>query len=104
MNALLSILVAGLGTYFSRSVFIIALANRRIPRNLSLAMEYVGPSVLAALVASLLSTPSASGGPGAPELLALAVAILLAWKTRRHLLTLAGAMATFWIAGWLLGM
>ncbi len=103
MTALLSVLIAGLGTYFSRALFIIALANRRIPKTLTLAMEYVGPSVLAALVVTLLLSPGEGGGPGGAELLALAVAALMAWKTRNHLVTLGIAMLVFWVARALLG-
>lgn len=103
MNALWAILVAGLGTYFSRAVFILALANRRIPAPVRRAMEYVGPSVMAALVVTMLVTPEGELAAGLPEGAALAVAALLAWKTRNHLLTLTIAMAVFWGVGALAG-
>lgn len=103
MTALLSILIAGIGTYFSRALFILALANRRIPQGLTLAMEYVGPSVLAALVVTLLASPGDATGPGGAEVLALGATAFLAWKTRNHLLTLGVAMAVFWVANALIG-
>ncbi|TGD72300.1 AzlD domain-containing protein [Mangrovimicrobium sediminis] len=102
MSGLIAIVIAGLGTYTSRALFILALANRRIPHGVSVAMEYVGPSVLAALVVALLTAPGQGGLPGAAELVALLVATLLAWKTRNHLLTLALAMLVFWALGALL--
>ncbi|WP_116364661.1 AzlD domain-containing protein [Parahaliea mediterranea] len=103
MTALLAIVLSGLGTYFSRAVFIIALANRRIPSRLRLAMEYVGPSVMAALVMTMLISPQGEVMLGLPEGLALVTAALVAWRTRNHLLTIVLAMAVFWGLRALLG-
>jgi branched-subunit amino acid transport protein len=96
VTVLASIVLAGLGTYCSRALFIVALAKRRIPPNISLAMDYVGPSVLAALVVTLLATPEGEVAIGAAEASALTVAALLAWRTRNHLLTVSVAMLVFW--------
>lgn len=96
MTALFAILLSGIGTYFSRALFILVLAKQRIPASMKLAMEYVGPSVLAALVVTLLLTPDGGIALGVPESLGLLSAALLAWKTRNHLLTLGVAMAIFW--------
>lgn len=96
MTAALAILVAGLGTYLSRAVFILALAKRRIPSSVKVAMEYVGPSVMAALVISLLVSPTGAVAIGVAEALALLVGALAAWKTRNHLLSLGLAMLVFW--------
>jgi branched-subunit amino acid transport protein len=96
VNGLLAILAAGLGTYFSRAVFIIALANRRIPPFVRLAMEYVGPSVMAALVVTMLMGPEGELAAGPAEALALVAAAVLAWTSRNHLLTLAAAMVVLW--------
>ncbi|TXS95336.1 AzlD domain-containing protein [Parahaliea maris] len=96
MSALIAIVITGLGTYFSRAVFIIALANRHIPPQLRLAMEYVGPSVMAALVVTMLVTPEGEVALGAPEGLALLTAALVVWRTRNHLLTIVLAMTVFW--------
>ncbi|HEY7821809.1 MAG TPA: AzlD domain-containing protein, partial [Acidimicrobiia bacterium] len=46
MITFLSTVVAGVGTYLSRSIFILALAKRRIPDNIRLALEFVAPAVL----------------------------------------------------------
>lgn len=97
MSALLAFVLSGLGTYFSRAIFILALARRRIPYSLRLAMEYVGPAVMAALVVTMLVDAEGEFAVGAAEALALATAALLAWKTRNHLLMLAGAMLVFWL-------
>lgn len=97
MSGWLAILLTGLGTYGSRSLFIIALANRHIPAQVRLAMEYVGPSVMAALVATMLVSPEGDVVIGATELAALGTAAALARFTRNHLVTLVGAMAVFWL-------
>jgi branched-subunit amino acid transport protein len=56
-------------------------------------MEYIGPAVMAALVVTMLVTPQGDLMLGAPEVGALAVAGLVAWRSRNHLLT----MTTFWV-------
>jgi branched-subunit amino acid transport protein len=93
----LAVLLTGLGTYGCRAVFIIALANRHIPAHVRLAMEYVGPAVMAALVATMLVSPSGELVIGVAEVAALGMAALLARTTRNHLLTLLGAMVVFWM-------
>jgi len=96
MTFFIVILLVGLGTYFSRAVFILVLADRHISPGVKLAMEYVGPSVLAALVVTMLVTPEGELVLGYAELVALLVAGVLAWKSRSHLLTLAVSMVVFW--------
>jgi len=96
VTGFLAILISGIGTYASRALFILALANRRLPPRVTLAMEYVGPSVMAALVVTLLLSGEEGAPMSLPEAVALAVAALLAWKTRNHLLTLGVAMSVYW--------
>jgi len=96
MTGLLAIIAVGLGTYFSRAVFILALANRQIPPNVRVAMEYVGPAVMAALVVTMLIGPGGEVAIGVPEASAMLVAGLTAWRSRNHLLTIVLAMAVFW--------
>lgn len=97
MSGWLAILLTGLGTYGSRAVFIIALANRHIPAQVRLAMEYVGPAVMAALVATMLISPEGEVVIGIAEVAALGAAAALARTARNHLVTLAGAMVVFWV-------
>ena len=47
---LLVIVLAGIGSYLFRSVFILALADRTPPPVVSKALRNVGPAVLSALV------------------------------------------------------
>ncbi len=97
MSGLFAILTTGLGTYFSRSVFILALANRRIPPAARAALEYVGPSVLGALVVTMLITPEGTVALGPPEAAALLIAGLVALRTRNHIYTLVTGMSVFWL-------
>lgn len=97
MEALIAMVVVGLGTYASRSVFILALAKRRIPDPVLTALQFVAPAVLSALVIALLITDDGSVGIGLPELSAFAVGGGVAYKTRNHIFTLIAGMTVFWI-------
>ena len=102
MTTLLAILLTGAGTYFSRSVFILALANRRIPPTVRRSLEHVGPAVLGALVITMLTTPSGEVALGYAELAALLAAAIVALGTRNHIYTLLVGMGVFWTVGALL--
>ncbi len=104
MTTLLAIVVTGCGTYLSRALFILMLAKRRIPPNLILAMEFVGPAVFGALIATMLVSGDGKVTAGIPEVAGLVAAGLAAWRTRNHIYTLAAGMAVFWLAGWLQGV
>lgn len=97
MITFLSTVVAGVGTYLSRSIFILALARRRIPDNIRLALEFVAPAVLGALVITLLIDDSGSVAIGIPEVSALAVGGATTYKTRNHILTLVLGMTVYWV-------
>ncbi|MEM1404421.1 MAG: AzlD domain-containing protein [Pseudomonadota bacterium] len=99
MSTFLAIVLAGIGTYTSRALFIVALANQRFPPLALKALEYVAPAVMGALIVSMLSTPAGAVLIGAPELSGLSAAALVVWKTRNHIYTLVAAMAVFWIVG-----
>lgn len=97
MEALIAIVVVGLGTYLSRSVFVLALANRRIPDHVLVALQFVAPAVLAALVVALLINEDGSVAIGVPELAAFTVGAGVAHRTRNHIYTLIAGMGIFWI-------
>lgn len=103
MTVLLAVVIVGLGTYLSRSVFILALANRRIPEGVTVALQFVAPAVLAALVVAFLTDSSGSVAIGIPELSAFAVGGLVAHRTRNHILTLISGMTVFWVVRALVG-
>lgn len=96
---LLAIVLTGVGTYFTRAVFIVALADRPLPRRVEQALEYVGPATLAALVVTLMLDGSGNLTAGVPEVAALAVGVLVAWRVRNLLAVVAAGMAVFWVLG-----
>ena len=97
MTELIAIAVVGLGTYMSRAIFIVALANRTIPDPVLVALQFVAPAVLSALVVALLINEDGSVGIWVPELTAFAVGALVANRTRNHIYTLVAGMGVFWI-------
>ena len=97
MTAFLATVVVGIGTYLSRSVFILALARRRIPDSVLVVLQFVAPAVLGSLVVALLIDETGSVAIGIPEVAALAVGGLVTYKTRNHILTLVVGMTVFWV-------
>ncbi len=96
MSDLAAVLLVGIGTYASRSVFIVSLANRAIPPSVLQALKYVAPAVLSALIVALLIDADGSVALGPPEAVALAAGGAVAYKTRNHILTLMVGMTVFW--------
>lgn len=96
MSQFIAIALAGIGTYLSRAIFIIALADRRFPPLALRALEYVAPAVMGALVVSMLTTSEGEVVIAAPELAGLSCASMVAWKTRNHIYTLLTGMAVYW--------
>ncbi|MEL7046168.1 MAG: AzlD domain-containing protein [Pseudomonadota bacterium] len=102
MSAIMAILVTGLGTYLSRAIFIVALAQRRFPPLALRALEYVAPAVMGALIITMLTSPRGEVLIGAPELFGLVVAAVVARTTRNHVLTLFAAMGAFWLLAYVM--
>ncbi len=97
MIDLLAIVIVGMGTYFSRALFIVVLANRRIPDPVLVSLQFVAPAVLAALVVALLIDEDGAVAIGIPELAAFAVGGGVAYKTRSHIWTLVAGMTVYWV-------
>ena len=94
---LVAIVIVGMGTYFSRALFIVVLANRRIPDPVLVSLQFVAPAVLAALVVALLIDEDEAVAIGIPELAAFAVGGGIAYKTRSHIWTLVAGMTVYWV-------
>jgi branched-subunit amino acid transport protein len=99
MTEMLAILAVGIGTYFTRSVFIVALANRRIPVAVLSALDFVAPSVMAALVVSLLIGSDGRLEVGAAQIAAFVVGGATVFRSRNLLLAAVLGMAAFWGVG-----
>jgi branched-subunit amino acid transport protein len=97
MTAFIATVVVGIGTYVSRSIFILALAKRKIPSAVLVALQFVAPAVLGSLIIALLIDESGSVAIAIPEIAALAVGGAVTYKTRNHILTLVIGMTVFWV-------
>jgi branched-subunit amino acid transport protein len=97
MMTFVATLVVGLGTYLSRSVFILALAKKKIPDSVLVTLQFVAPAVLGALIVALLIDESGSVAIGIPEMTALAAGGLVTYRTRNHILTLVVGMTVYWV-------
>ena len=97
MTGLLAAFIVGVGTYLSRSIFILSLARRQIPEPVLVALHFVAPAVLASLVVAVLIRDDGSVAIGVPELAALVTAGVVANRSRSHILTLVVGMGVYWI-------
>ena len=79
-----AIILTGIGSYAMRAFFIFALARYAFPPLLLRALEYVAPTVMAALVISMLTTPEGELAAGPPEILGLVCAALAAKTEEEH--------------------
>lgn len=96
-TALIAVIGVGLATYAMRAGLILALADTELPTWLLRALRYVAPSVLAALVVTLVADPDAANrGVSLAEVVGLLVTAGVVIKTRNLAVTLAVGMAAFW--------
>lgn len=93
--ALAAVVVVGIGSYVFRSVLILATSHREPSPLLRIALDNVGPAVLAALVASSIYTPG-EVTPGLPEIGGLVAALVIGMKTKNLLWTSVAGMSVFW--------
>ncbi len=103
MPDLIAIVLVGLGTYASRAVFIVALANKRIPDAALVSLQFVAPAVLSALIVALLIDSEGNVAIGIPEVCAFLAGGFVAYKTANHIYTLIVGMGVFWIVRALVG-
>ena len=97
MVDLAAIAVVGLGTYISRALFIVALAKKRIPEAVLVALQFVAPAVMAALIVALLTDSAGNVAIGIPEVAAFVVGGAVAYRTKNHVWTLFAGMAVYWL-------
>ena len=97
----LLILGGGLITFGIRLSFIALFGRVDMPPALTRALRFVPPAVLSALVAPALFAPGDALflSLSNDRLLAGLLAVLVAWRTKNVLLTLAVGLAALWLLG-----
>jgi branched-subunit amino acid transport protein len=98
MDLWITIILMGLVTYALRLSLIALLGRFEVPPLISRALRFVPPAVLSAIALPELLQP---GGKlnlslGNARLLAGLLAMLIAWRTRNVLLTVAAGMLALW--------
>lgn len=98
MIALVVFVLAGIGTYAARAVFILAVGQRQLSDPVERALRFVGPAVLAALATSLLTSPDGLEAylTNMPEVIGTVAGVGLAWGTRRFLVSFVGAVVVMY--------
>ena len=97
MNLWIVIIIIGLLTFAIRLSFILLFGVVEVPPLLSRALRFVPAAVLSAIILPdlLLRDGNLAIGLGNDRLLAGAVAIGVAWRSKNVLLTIAAGMAVF---------
>jgi len=99
MNLWLVLFLGGLLTFGTRLSFIFLLQKVAVPVWLRRALYYVPTAVLTAIVFPevFLHTGTFNTSLLNPRLIAGILAVIVAWRTRNALLTVAAGMAALWI-------
>ena len=63
---------------------------------------HAAPTVMAALVVSLLTTPNGELIAGVPEIVGLVGTAVVAKVSGNHILALLTGMTTYWLIGWIM--
>ena len=105
MNIWLVMIIAGLATFATRLSFILLLDRIRVPDWFRRGLRFVPVAVLSAIILPALTSPQGSLSISwrNPQLLAGAVAILVAWRTKNVLLTIAAGIAALLLFQFVLG-
>lgn len=95
----ITIIIVGLLTFGIRLSFIVFMSKAQIPPLLQQALRFVPVAVLSALIAPDLFMPKGDFdlSPWNARLIAGSIAILVAWRTKNALLTIAVGMASLLI-------
>jgi branched-subunit amino acid transport protein len=106
MNIWLVMLVGGLLTFATRLSFILLLHRIRVPEWFRRGLRFVPVAVLSAIILPELTRPDGTLFLSwrNPQLLAGAVAILVAWRTKNVILTIIAGMAALLVFQFVLGM
>ena len=97
MTAFWVFVLAGIGTYAARAVFIVGVGDRELPPVVERGLLYVGPAVLAALTASLLTSPDGVAAflESTPEVAGTIAGVAAALRFRRFDVSFVAAVTVF---------
>jgi branched-subunit amino acid transport protein len=106
MNIWLVMIFGGLLTFATRLSFILLLERIKVPEWFRRGLRYVPVAVLSAIILPELTSPKGSLFLSwrNPQLLAGAVAILVAWKTKNVILTIVVGMGALLVFQFVLGL
>jgi branched-subunit amino acid transport protein len=104
LDSLFLFAAMGLVTYLPRCLPLLYLAHRKMPQGLIDWLGFIPVAILAALLAPILFTDTATRSLdlGRPELLVAAPTLLFALKTKSLGGTVLVGMLLYWLAGALL--
>ena len=104
MKTWIAILGVAAATFLLRASFIVFADPHRFPAAFRRALQFVPPSVLAAIVAPglLMANGVLDLAPGNPRWIAGIAAIVLTAWTRSAALAIAGGMGMLWLLQWAL--
>ena len=96
--ALITLSIA-LGSLGLRALFIVMVGRIQMPAKLQAALAFVPASIFSGLVVATVHPERIAipGDPALPRILALAVASLVAVRTRSILWTIIGGMCAMWL-------
>lgn len=92
------ILAVAVGTYAMRASLLVALARVTIPPRIERGLRYIGPAVMAAIVAPAVLAPDGALVVLDWRPVAALVAGVVAWRWRKVPLTLAAGLGTYYAA------
>jgi len=106
MNIWLVMILGGLVTFATRLSFILLLDRIKVPDWFRRGLRFVPVAVLSAIILPELTNPNGTLllSWRNPQLLAGAVAILVAWRTKNVILTIVVGMAALLILRLVMGM
>jgi branched-subunit amino acid transport protein len=102
MNIWLVMLLGGALTFGMRISFVFLFGRIEIPATVKRALRFVPPAVLSAIImpALILRNQSPDFSLGNYRLIAGAVALLVAWRTKSVLVTILSGMAALLLLMW----
>jgi branched-subunit amino acid transport protein len=99
------LLIAGMAlvTFSTRYPILALLSRKQLPEKFRLALEFVPPAVLTAIIVPEVLAPqgilllSLSNN----AFFASLAAVLISWRSKNLLAAIVGGMAIYWIWGWI---